>query len=119
MEQITLNFDASEFDAFEYADDYFAHTTRLLKDENGRPVKQAIQAMEMDYSPTQWSHKLNRSNNTAVTLRDADIHAEKYGGTEWICYLYWKHVVKPAREEDVIARLERELAAAKRLKGVA
>lgn len=119
MEQITLNFDASEFDAFEYADEFFAHTTRTLKDDQGRTIKQAVQAMEMDYSPSQWSQKLNRSNNTAVTLRDADIHAEKFGGTDWICFLYYKHVIKPTREEDVIARLERELAVAKRLKGVA
>jgi hypothetical protein len=117
MEQITLNFDAGEYDAFDYADEFFAHASRSVKDDEGRTVKQAAQAMVMDYSPTQWSQKLNRSNNTAVSLRDADIHTERFGGTDWICFLYYKHVIKPIRGEDVVARLERELAAAKKMKG--
>lgn len=116
MEQITLNFDADGYDAFEYADEFFAHATRSLRDEQGRTVKQAVQAMEMDYSPSQWSQKLNRSNNTAVSLRDADIHTEKFGNTDWICFLYYKHVVKPLRGESLVERLERELAAAKRVR---
>lgn len=113
MEQITFNFDAREYDAFEYADEFFAHTVRSIKDEQGRIVKQAAQAMEMDYSPTQWSQKLNRSNNTAISLRDADVHTEIFGNIDWISFLYYKHVIKPQRGEDLVARLERELAAAK------
>lgn len=113
MEQITLNFDATSYDAFEYADEFFAHAARNVKDEEGRVIKQALQAMDMDYSPSQWSQKINRSNNTAVTLRDADIHTEIFGNTEWISFLYYKHVIKPRRGEDRIAMLERELSALK------
>lgn len=116
MEQITLNFEAGGFDAFDYADEFFAHEVRAAKDSEGRIVKQAAQAMHMDYSPTQWSQKLNRSNNTAISLRDADEHTEKFGCTEWITFLYYKHVIRPRRGEDRIAQLERELAAEKKLR---
>lgn len=116
MEQITLNFDASEFDGFEKIEEYFSHRTRAIRDEQGRAVKQAVQAMEMDYSPSQWSHKINRSNNTSVTLEDADRHTEIFGDVSWIYYAVHKHIIQRGNVDE-IEELERRLAEAKARRG--
>jgi hypothetical protein len=117
MEQIVLNFDASGFESFEGTHECFSHQTRCVRDESGRPIKQAVQAMEMDFSPSQWSQKVNQSNNTSVNLNDADHFTELYGDTTWIHYAVWKHIVC-ANRGDEIEQLEKQLAAARaRLKG--
>lgn len=109
MEQITLNFDASEFEAYEGAQEFFAHSSKMTRDEQGRVVKGGVQAMEMDYSPSQWSHKLNKSNNTSVTLDDADKHTEIYGNTEWIYFLVKKHIIDKKRNLDELIQLRDQL----------
>ena len=114
-EQITLNFDASEFEAFEGIHEFFSHGTKTVRDRNGRVIKQGVQAMEMDFSPSQWSQKVNQSNNTCVNLNDADDYTDRYDDVRWIHYAVWKHIIQKAREEDIEA-LERQLAEAKRRK---
>ena len=116
MQQIILNFDASEFDAFERTQEFFSHATRTLKDEQGRTVKQCVQAMEVDLAPTQWNQKLNETNNTSVTLNDADKYTEFSGDSRWIEFAYWKHVIKKKKNRTQLLKLkeqiERELEAA-------
>lgn len=109
MEQITLNFDASEFDGYETAQEFFAHMTCTVKDDAGRIVKQGVQAMELDYSPSQWSHKRTKSNNTAISLEDADKHTEIYGDVSWIYYLIQKHIIKKKRNREQLLRLKAEI----------
>lgn len=109
MEQIFLNFDATEFDAFESTQEYFAHRSRCLKDDRGNAIKGHYQAAMMDYAPSQWSSKLNEGNNTCITLNDADKHTELFGDTSWIDYLYWKHVLKKKRNRDQLLELKRQI----------
>ncbi len=111
MEQITLNFDASEFDAFESVQEYFAHRTRLIKDDTGRAIKLGVQAMEMDMSPSQYSHKLNESNNTMLTLRDAEKHTEIFGDIGWVHFLIFKHILKKKRNREELLKLKAEIDA--------
>jgi len=111
MEQIILNFDTSEFDAFDSVQEYFAHSTMLLKDKNGRIVKQCVQAMEMDMSPSQFNQKLHESNNTSLTLRDAERHTEHYGDVGWIHFLIYKHILKKKRNRDELLRLRAQIDA--------
>lgn len=118
MKQITLNFDASEFDGFESIQEFFTNRTRTVRDPDGRVIKQAVQAMQMDYSPSQWSHKLNKSNNTSLTLDDADRHTEIFGDVSWIYYAINKHIIQRG-DTDEIERLEQQLAAARARKGAA
>jgi len=109
MEQITLNFDASEFEAFNSVQEFYAHRTFSIRDDQGRVVKQGVQAMEMDYSPSQWSHKINKANNTSLTLEDADRHTDLYGDVAWIYYLIQKHIIKKKRNRDELLLLRAEI----------
>lgn len=109
MEQITLNFDASEFDGYEGIHEFFSHSIKCTRDKDGKTVKQCVQAMEMDYSPSQWSHKTNKSNNTSVTLDDADKHTEIYGNVDWIYFALHKHVIKKKRNREQLLRLKAEI----------
>ncbi|MEO0438582.1 MAG: hypothetical protein AAF098_16910 [Pseudomonadota bacterium] len=113
MNQITISFEASEFDAFANAQEQFRHMTYTIKDEKGETVKNCVQAMRMDYSPSQWSQKINSTNNTCVTIKDAEKHTEIFGETSWIKYLVWKHIIKPQRNRD-IEEMRRELAEAEK-----
>lgn len=110
-EQITLNFDASEFDGYEKSQEFFKHAAMTTRDSKGEVIKQCVQAMEMDYSPSQWSQKLNKSNNTSVTLDDADKHTDLYGNVSWIYYLIHKHIIKKKRPRAELLRLKAELDA--------
>jgi hypothetical protein len=87
MKQIALNYDASEFDGYESAAEYFAHRSKILKDETGRPVKQAYQAMELDHSPTNWSQKINKLDDKSVSLDMAVTHAKKFKEYGWVYYV--------------------------------
>lgn len=109
MEQITLNFDAREFDGFESIREYFSYRTRVTKDETGKVIKQAVQAMEMDYSPSQWSQKVNESNNTTITLNDADRFTETFGDVSWIYFAIQKHIINKKRNRDDLLRLKAEI----------
>lgn len=109
MEQITLNFDASEFDGFESLQEFFAHSTFSVKDHDGKSIKQCVQAMEMDMSPSQWAHKRNESNNTAITLNDIELHTEKFGDVRWIYYAITKHIIKSGKNKAELLRLKKEI----------
>lgn len=109
MEQITINFDASEFEGYESLQEFFAHMTCTVKDEQGRVIKQGVQAMEMDYSPSQWSQKRTESNNTALSLKDADKHTEIYGDVRWIYYAIQKHIIKKKRPREELLLLKAEI----------
>lgn len=104
MEQITLNFDASEFDGYNTTQEYFAHASRILRDDAGRIVQGQVQAMQMDYSPSHWSQKINKLNNASITLDDADRHTEIYGDVSWIYYLIHRHIIKKRKNlSDLLA----------------
>lgn len=108
-EQVTINFDASGYESFERCQQFFSHQTHRLRDAQGRVVKQAVQAMEMDMSPSQWSQKTNESNNTTVTLNDAEVYTEKFGDTEWINWLFWRHVVNKKNKKEELLRMKEEI----------
>lgn len=109
MEQITLNYDASEFDGFESTQEFFAHSTFGIKDGDRRNVKQCVQAMEMDMSPSQWAHKRNQSNNTAITLNDIDRHTEIFGDVRWIYFAIQKHIIKSGKSKEELLKLKAEI----------
>lgn len=109
MEQITLNYDASEFDGFDSTQEFFAHSTFGVKDDTGRNTKQCVQAMEMDMSPSQWAHKRNQSNNTAITLNDIDRHTEIFGDVRWIYYAIQKHIIKTNESKEALLKLRAEI----------
>lgn len=112
MEQIVLNFDATGFDAFDSIHEFFTYHSLGLKDDNKRPIKQCVQAMEMDYSPSQWNQKLHQNNNTSVSLNDADAYSEKFGDVGWIYFAVHKHIIQRGSLTE-IEELESRLAAAK------
>ena len=116
MEQIVINFDSSEFDAFDSTQEFFCHSAMTLRDQTDRAVKQCVQAMELDYSPSQWNQKLHKTNNTAVTLDDADKYTENYGDVRGLYFAIHKHIMRSGVDE--IEELERQLAAAKQRKGM-
>jgi hypothetical protein len=111
VKQIVLNFDATGFEGFETCREYFAFGASTLRDEAGLALKKHYQAADMDLAPQQWGNKLNESNNTTITLNDAERYTEKFGDTRWINFLVWKHIVSPKRNIDDLKRLRDELDA--------
>ena len=80
-----------------------------MKDESGQALKKHYQAADLDMSPAQWSQKLNESNNTTITLNDAEAYTEKFGDVRWINFLVYKHIVAPRRNVDELVRLREQL----------
>lgn len=115
-QQLLIDYEASEFEGFERTQEFFAYMSRTLRNEKGVIVAQKYQAADMEMSPAQFSQKLNESNNTSITLNDADRHTEIFGDTRWIEYAFWKHVVKRKKNRQKLlelkAQIERELEAA-------
>lgn len=115
MEQIVLNFDASEFDGYEMCREYLQHCSHTLKDGMGNKVFQKQIAMELDYSPSQWSQKISESGDARVTLNDAEHYTDKFDDVQWIHYLVYKHIIKKGRNRDALLKLrediDRQLAA--------
>jgi len=111
MEQITLNFDSSEFDGYETAREYLAHCTHLLKDGFGRSVRQKAIAADLDYSPSQWSQKINQSGDARVTLDDVEDYTENFNDVGWIYYLVHKHIIKKHRNREELLKLKAQLDA--------
>lgn len=115
MEQIVLNFDASEFDGYETCREYLQHCSHVVKDDCGNQVFQKQIAMELDYSPSQWSQKISESGDARITLNDAEKYSDKFGDVQWIHYLVYKHIIKKGRDRDALIKLradiDRQLAA--------
>jgi hypothetical protein len=111
-EQITLNFDANGFEAFDTIHEFFTYQSKGLRDGSGQPIKQCVQAMVLDYSPSQWNQKLQQTNNTAVSLNDADKYTEQYGDVSWIYFAVFKHIIQRGSIQE-IEELERRLAEAR------
>jgi hypothetical protein len=109
MEQITLNFDASEFDGYQTCREYLQTCTHKLKDEQGRAVYQKTIAMELDYSPSQWSQKISQSGDARTTLDDAEKYTEHFGDVGWINYLVYKHIIKKNRNRDALLKLRADI----------
>lgn len=109
MEQIVLNFDASEFDGYETCREFFQRCAHTLKDSQGRQVFQKVIAAELDYSPSQWSQKLGEAGDARVTLNDAELYSEKFGDVEWINYLVYKHIIKKGRNRDALLKLREDI----------
>lgn len=109
MEQIVLNFDASEFEGYETCREYLAHCTHNLRDQQGRGIYQKTIAMELDYSPSQWSQKLSESGDARITLNDAEAYADQFGDVSWVHYLVYKHIIKKGRNRDALIRMREEI----------
>lgn len=117
MEQITLQFDASEFESYDTTHEFFQHVTLTTRDEYKRLVKRHAQACALDYAPSQWNHKCNQTNNTSVNLNDLDNFIDEYGDVRIIQYLLWRHVIDHGMDSE-IAEMERVLAEAKRRRSI-
>ena len=111
MEQITLNDDAGLVDGYPTCREFVAHRTH----HQGRPQKAV--AADMDYSPSHWSRKCAQSPDDSMRMTADDIERfiETNDDISPVLYLIEKYCTKV----DRIAELERQLAEAKRLKGVA
>ena len=109
MEQIVLNFDASEFDGYETCREFLSYSTYNLKDREGRTVLQKAIAAELDYSPSQWSQKRSQSGDARITLDDAETYAEKFGDVSWIHYLVYRHIIKKGRNREALLRLREQI----------
>lgn len=109
MEQITLNFDASEFDGYETCREYLSRCSHNLKDDQGRSVYQKTIAMELDYSPSQWSQKISETGDARITLNDAERYAEKFSDVSWIHYLVYKHIIKKGRNRETLLKLRADI----------
>lgn len=104
-EQITINFEATEFEGFDTPSEYFAYITRTLR-RNGLPVQQKYQAADLEMSPSQFSQKVNQSNNTSITLDEAFKHMDIFGDTRLLDYLVF-HLKKKRDRDEIKAELER------------
>lgn len=109
MEQIVLNFDASEFDGYESCREYLNRCTHNLRNSKGEPVFQKAIAADLDYSPSQWSQKISESGDARVTLNDAEKYAEVFGDVKWIYYLVYKHIIKKGRNTEALLRLRDDI----------
>lgn len=109
MEQITLNFDASEFDGYGSCREFLQYTTHTIKDDAGRRIFQKAIAMEMDYSPTHWSQKISESGDSRITLNDAETYTEKFNDVRWIYYLIHKHIIKKSRNREELLKLKADI----------
>lgn len=109
MEQIVLNFDASEFDGYESCREYLQYCTHSLKDKSGNRVLQKAIAADLDYSPSQWSQKISESGDARVTLNDAEAYAEKFGDVSWIHYLVYRHIIRKGRNRDALLKLREQI----------
>lgn len=109
MEQIVLNFDASEFDGYQTAREYLQRCTHVLKDEHGRAVYQKTIAMELDYSPSQWSQKISQAGDARTTIDDGEQYTERFGDVGWIYYLVYKHIIKKGRDRESLLKLRADI----------
>tara|TARA_Y100000310_G_scaffold301563_1_gene338144 strand:- start:625 stop:978 length:354 start_codon:yes stop_codon:yes gene_type:complete len=109
MEQIVLNFDASEFDGFGSCREYLQHATFNLRDSEGGKILQKVIAAELDYSPSQWSQKASESGDARITLNDAELYTEKFGDVSWIHYLVYQHIIKTGRNRDALLKLRAQI----------
>jgi hypothetical protein len=99
MNQMIINFDATGFEGFETANEYFSFCSKTAKDSEGRHLKQHYQAAEMDMSPSQWSQKLNRLNGTGIMLDEAFTYSHKTNDWRWLDYANWARA--NATKDDV------------------
>lgn len=109
MEQITLNFNADKFEGYATCREYLQHCTHILKDEKGRPIRQKEIAMELDYSPSQWSQKISQSGDARTTLDDAEDYTDSFNDADWIYYLVHKHIIKKKRNREELLKLKADI----------
>lgn len=88
QKQMTLNFDPSIVNEFDWCREFIDDHSRKL----GKQRKWL--AAEMDYSPSHLSRKFSQGDGDSArfTLDDAEVYTEKTGDTEWIVYLVAKHI---------------------------
>lgn len=108
--QLTLNFDPSIVDEFEWCREFIDDHSRKI----GKQRKWL--AAEMDYSPSHLSRKFaqGEGDSARFTLDDAEIYTQKTTDTSWIVYLVAKYIGNEQSEIDSLkARLD-ELTRAQR-----
>lgn len=101
--QLTLNFDPSIVDEFEWCREFIDDSSRKL----GKQRKWL--AAEMDYSPSHLSRKFAQGDGDSArfTLDDAELYTEKTKDTSWIVYLVAKHIGSELSElEQLRAQVE-------------
>lgn len=109
MEQVQLNFDSTGFENVPTLHDYIVRCSFTLKDKYGNPVYQNTQAMNMDLSPSQWNQKLNKTNNTSISVCDLERYTEQHNDTRWIDFAYWKFRIQGGADIDDLKRMRDEL----------
>ena len=57
-EQITLNFESTEFEGYEMPSEFFDRVTRTLVDKNGTRIQQKYQAADLELSSQQFNQKI-------------------------------------------------------------
>lgn len=111
MQQITLNFDGSEFDGFESLREYLQ--TRVIQICTERGIKQKAVAADMDLAPSCLTRKLAGAENDkrSLTVNDLEKYIETQRDTRPVLYLVHKFFGQIS--DDDIEELERQLAAKK------
>lgn len=110
MQQITINFDASEFDGFESCREYMQ--TRVIQMCSERKKLQKVVAADMDLAPSCLSRKLAGADGDKRSFSVDDL--EKYLSTQRdmkpLIYLVDRYLSEGS--DDEIAELRKRLAAA-------
>lgn len=102
MEQLTINFEAGNVEAFKTCREFVAYRV------HHQGVAQKVIAADMDYSPSDLTRKLAQSPNDTrrFTLDDLEKFMAVTGDTSPVLYLAEKYL---SGKTDRIAELEREL----------
>ena len=108
--QLTLNFDAAAFDAYDSCREFVGTRVVELRGEKG--MLQKAVAADMDLSPSQLTRKLAQSpgDSARFTLDDLENYVQKTKDTKPIFWLADRYL----KEEDTIELLEQKLAEARR-----
>lgn len=103
--QLTLNFDPSIVDEFEWCREFIDDHSRKL----GKQRKWL--AAEMDYSPSQLSRKFAQveGDSARLTLDDAEVYTQKTNDTAWIVYLVAKYIGNEQTELEKLRQQVEEL----------
>lgn len=112
MQQLTLNYDASEFEGYQSLREFMQ--TRVIQLCVERKKLHKMIAADMDMAPSCLTRKLAgaESDKRRLTVDDLELYVETQQDTKPVLYLVDKFLTHGSGDE--IAELERLLAAAKK-----
>jgi histidyl-tRNA synthetase len=112
MQQLTLNYDRSEFEGFESLREFMQ--TRVVQICIERKKLHKMVAADMDMAPSCLTRKLAgaETDKRRLTVDDLELYVETQQDTKPVLYLVDKYLTHGSDSE--IAELERLLAAAKK-----